>query len=506
MGLRQDANPDVQIRKVPESEDEILANIQPLPAVQREEPSVAGAYAVGSAAPFSRGRRALQGPSSQSVPEQQDRDLEASVVPDQRPPTESLVEAELVDANDIVHAVKIRERPKRRSLVLMALAILIILALVITVVVLVVSNEDTNTSEDDILGASSPGTPLPGQTCFESSEQLYRAVTDYYQDPSPYSQVAQQYGWPIGTWCTFLLRELRGTFHTQRSNQTLSEEAMPRATYFSEDISNWDTSTVTIMSYAFQGAQNLSAAWGIQNWDVSKVATFRGTFASTVWQEDPKLTLSQWSTAKARTFNYLFQNSSIHSAGIADWDTSNVQQMFRFADGAVNFNEDITSWNTQSLRSLNYAFSNATSFNQDISQWNTSSATNLGFAFVSAKNFNQPLGRWDVSKVERLRGTFRGASRFDQDLSQWNTSSVTEIRHIFDRALSFNQDLSQWDVSRVTSLVGAFRGAARFQQDLCAWGSKLPLDANTTNMFRGTNCPEIGDPVIPGGPFCFKCN
>lgn len=523
VGSRQDISPDVQIRKAPESQDEtkpetpheqvrkaaesedsdILANIQPLPAARQEEPSVAGAYAAGSAAPFSRGRRAVQGSSCQ---DQHDQDLEAPVVADRRPSTESLVEAELVDANDVVHAEKINETPRRRNVILMALALLIILALVITVIVLVISNEEDNISQDNILGASSPDTPLQEENCFQSHEQLNQAVTDYYQDPSPYSQVAQQYGWPMGTWCTFLLQEFRQTFHPQRSNQTLPQESQQRATYFSEDISNWDVSRVTLLNYAFQGAQNLSAAWGIQDWDVSKVHTFRGAFASTHWQEEPKLDLSQWDITNARTLSYLFQNANIQAAGIANWDTSNVKHMFRFADGAKNFNEDIGSWNTQSVRSLNYAFSHATSFNQDISRWNTSSVTTLGFAFIKARNFNQPLGGWDVSKNERLVATFRGASRFDQDLGQWNVSSVTEMRHVFDQALSFNQDLSQWDVSRVTNLVGAFRGAERFQQNLCAWGSKLPHNANTTNMFRGTNCPEKGDPVVPGGPFCFKCS
>lgn len=39
------------------------------------------------------------------------------------------------------------------------------------------------------------------RNCFQSNTELRRAVRDYVSDSSKGSEVAQNYGVPIGTWC-----------------------------------------------------------------------------------------------------------------------------------------------------------------------------------------------------------------------------------------------------------------------------------------------------------------
>jgi surface protein len=136
-------------------------------------------------------------------------------------------------------------------------------------------------------------------------------------------------------------------------------------------------------------------------------------------------------------------------------------------------------------------------FNEDLSAWKTSSAINMIAMFDGCANFNGDIDSWDVSNVKRADSMFRHARRFNRDISSWNLASV--------------QDLDEFVL-----------GASDFAQDLCPWQTRLPQGWTGIDMFKGTVCPNVADPVcfnlqnagtkhdndnhaMKDGSFCFVC-
>lgn len=501
------------------SSDEILSGIQPLPE-QGASPSPGvrsrvGAYAITS--PY----RPTDHQSNALSP-RPDIDLEACV------DGNSLVEAELVD-NDVVHAEKLKDTPSstNKTRWLLSVACLVILVLILVVALLSVSlagSETDMNSSSDLSSSSYSEIPTPSPTntptsaptcpqCFETEEELYNAVTAYYEDQSPNSSIALQYGHPIGTWSVsqiarfnFLFSPTNRSDSVRTSNLSISEEAIAYATSFSDDLGSWDMSGARQLEQMFSGMQNISSALGIQDWDVSNTKYMRGLFKDTHWAQEDPLNLSSWNTSQVRTFNHFFQYSNVQKAGIANWNTSSLLSLWEFAEGATEFNEDIGNWNVERITSMASAFEGASSFNADLSRWKTHSLNSLNLAFNKATSFNQPLQDWDVSRVDSLGGLFQG-SIFNQPLEQWDVSECTITRQAFGENPAFNQPLANWDVSRVVDARWMFKRASNFSQDLCSWASKMPPHADVKGMFKQTNCPNTSDPILEeGGPFCFNCN
>lgn len=437
-----------------------------------------------------------------------------------------LVQAELVDSEVVVaeklneNATATAEAPSVRSKLLLIGSCLMIVILIATVAALLIGKDDDGASSnapwqtgsstnDSSLQWSEPKPdeePCFPFASFESAKELYAAVSAFYEDPSSASNVSQKYGWPIGAWCVSQVGDFSHILDPERDEYglevNLSEEALLVAYNFHKDIGDWDLSESADMTHILDSVQNLSAILGIDRWDTSRMKDMAGAFKDTQWVE-PMLDLSSWDIGNVWGVASIFKGSNVSIPGIAGWNTESLAQMFGFAEGAVNFNEDIGNWNTHRVFTLQRAFRDAESFNQDLGRWNTSSLKKLNMAFWEAKSFNQDLSNWDVSGVGTMHDTFHGSS-FNQDISSWDVSEVTTMRNIFRRT-PFNQDISSWDVSKVTALTSAFEGAEGFNQNLCAWGALLPQNADIRDMFVGTACPNRNDPVIPGGPFCFEC-
>jgi surface protein len=93
---------------------------------------------------------------------------------------------------------------------------------------------------------------------------------------------------------------------------------------FDSDLSLWNTSRVTDMSYVFLGASSFTGK-GVSNFDVRSVLDMHGAFyQSPLFDAD----LSTWQTGNVVDMSELFYGaSSFRGTGIAAWDTSKVTLM-----------------------------------------------------------------------------------------------------------------------------------------------------------------------------------
>lgn len=154
---------------------------------------------------------------------------------------------------------------------------------------------------------------------------------------------------------------------------------------FDQDLSGWDVSKITDMSYMFLDAEGFTNKGQALNWG-------------------------------QKTLN-----------------VTNMNSMFR---NAWNFNQDITSWDVSNVTDMGHMFAGATAFNQKINTkkivgedgkpekpsytaWNTSNVTNMSYMFTQANKFNQDISSWNVSKVIDMTGMFWDAETFNQNLSYW---------------------------------------------------------------------------------------
>ena len=99
---------------------------------------------------------------------------------------------------------------------------------------------------------------------------------------------------------------------------------------FNQDISTWDVSNVTDMSYMFYDA---TFNQPIGNWDVSNVTNMDSMFVNATFNQD-----------------------------ISSWDVSSVINMFRMFRDATSFNQDLSSWSVNGV-------TNCTDFSQNTTSW-----------------------------------------------------------------------------------------------------------------------------------------
>ncbi|CAJ1960472.1 unnamed protein product [Cylindrotheca closterium] len=217
------------------------------------------------------------------------------------------------------------------------------------------------------------------------------------------------------------------------------------------------------------------------------------------WCFDPNVT----------NISLLFSEKQEFNEDISNWDVSSVTNMKSMFNGADCFNQSLDKWDVSSVTNMDTMFSRTQVFNQDLDSWNTSSVTSMQGMFDFARAFNGKIGRWDVSSVKEFRDMFRYTDNFNQDIGDWNVSSALLMSSMFQDAIGFNQSLERWDLSSVREMDRMFSKANEFDQDLCDWGKHLEGRwVTTTNIFQGSACPIMADPLLtisPPSPLCHVC-
>jgi surface protein len=110
--------------------------------------------------------------------------------------------------------------------------------------------------------------------------------------------------------------------------------------------------------------------------------------------------ISTWDTSSVTNMMEMFAVAEKFNSDISNWITSSVTNMHAMFYNASVFNSDISKWDTSSVQVMNQMFFSAPVFNQDISNWKTSNVNNMNSMFQFATNFNQNLRKWCVNIPE----------------------------------------------------------------------------------------------------------
>ena len=107
--------------------------------------------------------------------------------------------------------------------------------------------------------------------------------------------------------------------------------------------------------------------------------------------------ISKWNTSNVTNMSFMFAGTKNFNQPINTWNTSNVRDMRGMFQGADSFNQPLDNWNVSNVTDMSDMFCYAKSFNQPLNNWNISSNIQEMYSmFFHADSFNQSLNRWIV--------------------------------------------------------------------------------------------------------------
>lgn len=215
-------------------------------------------------------------------------------------------------------------------------------------------------------------------------------------------------------------------------------------------------SNVTNVSLMFYLTNSFLGASSMQNWDTSNIENFSFMFAqhNTIGQfYSPVLTfnppqLSSWDMSSATDLSYMFTGRTYFNQNLNSWNVSNVKNtgwMFALCSA---YNQPLNNWDTSNFEKIHYMFFLTPAFNQPLNDWDTSNLTNLNNTFAFSTSFNQNLDSWDVSNATKMSNLFSDATAFNQSLANWNLVSLTNAIGIIDNTAidceNYSKTLAGW--------------------------------------------------------------
>jgi surface protein len=180
------------------------------------------------------------------------------------------------------------------------------------------------------------------------------------------------------------------------------------------NISEWDTSNITNMSYIFDESSFTLGSSSLANWDTSNVTRLDGAFRNLVG--DSNLInpgdIGQWDVSSCENFSGIFAtsifwaelNGSMLSSDLSNWgmnNATNMDSMF-YSNGALQHNTNFNNWNV-SGSSLAFIFY-GTSFNQPLTNWVPAGDARswASFTAMSHTNYWATLEAWASSSAENV--------------------------------------------------------------------------------------------------------
>ena len=79
--------------------------------------------------------------------------------------------------------------------------------------------------------------------------------------------------------------------------------------------------------------------------------------------------ISNWDTSSVTSMDMMFSRASAFNQPIGNWNTASVTDMSHMFWRASSFNQDIGNWNTASVTDMRHMFSGASAFNQNLCAW-----------------------------------------------------------------------------------------------------------------------------------------
>ena len=150
------------------------------------------------------------------------------------------------------------------------------------------------------------------------------------------------------------------------------------------------------------------------------------------------LDLTGYNTSNVTNMSYMFGGCvKISYLGLSDFDTVNVTDMSYMFDGMKNILrwDFLNNFDTSNVTNMSYMFANGNYREVDLSNFDTSKVTNMSYMFFNSTNSHfvtVDLSDFNTSNVKNMKGMFEFCSWLETiNLSGLDTSNVTDMSEMF---------------------------------------------------------------------------
>ena len=235
------------------------------------------------------------------------------------------------------------------------------------------------------------------------------------------------------------------------------------------DLSSWDVGSVTTFRYTFASHEEVGLmslqTLNLNGWNVSnKCNSLR-----TMFQNCHLLTsidVSNWDVSNVTDMSYMFYNCAvIKSIDVSNWNVVNVTNMHSMFNNCSSLTTlDISSWNVSNVTDMGYMFHYCFALTSlDVSNWNVGKVTTFCSMFsgesygatpIRIRNLN--VTNWDMSSATDISFMFYAFQGCNLDLSKWNVSKVQNFDHMTAHAYINIGDVSNWYTPAATNMNAMF--------------------------------------------------
>lgn len=244
------------------------------------------------------------------------------------------------------------------------------------------------------------------------------------------------------------------------------------------NIGYWDTSRITSMLNAFNGATSFVGI-GLENWNTSSVTTFNQAFLNcSSLGKDIILNLSNWDVSQS----------------------TNMVSMFQGCSGLSNC--IISGWYSAATCSHSNQFNSANLSGAYLPDWKFVGTNSCGSMFTSCNLANcSGLETWNTSGVNNMFNMFRLAENMQHiNFSGWNVTGVLTMNGMFSQNATFTgSGIENWNLAGLNSSTSltSFANTATIpsgQYDLIlnTWAANTGASANGVANWRTDLAPHFG--------------
>ena len=207
-----------------------------------------------------------------------------------------------------------------------------------------------------------------------------------------------------------------------------------------------------------------------------------------------EIDLSNFNTSKVSDISYMFNGcKQLYSLDISFLDVSKVRDIRYLFKGCSSLTYiNMSNFRAGSLNYISYAFQSCTKLRSlDLSNFNTSKIISLRGLFEGCSSLTfLNLSNFDTSHVTRMQSIFCNCSSLISiDLSSFNTSNVGNMDNMFFGCSSLNYlNLSNFDISKVSRMNNIFNGCKSLKYiNLRNFHNNKGIDDTISNIFANMN-------------------
>ena len=243
----------------------------------------------------------------------------------------------------------------------------------------------------------------------------------------------------------------------------------------------------TYINYWFNECTNLTTIKDINNLCTDYVQGMKQTFCGV---NLTSLDLSGFNTSNVTDMTWMFGGcKNLINLNISNFDTKNVTNMCRMFEGCESLTSlDLSSFNTINVTDMSSMFEDCKKLTSlDLSSFNTSNVTNMSSMFRGCNNITSlNLERFNTSKVTSMRSMFHHCFNLKSvSLISFDTRKVTDMSCMFYNCYSLTSlYLDSFNTVAVKNMYWMFYNAYKLKY-IYVGSNWTTSNADTTDMFKG---------------------